>query len=793
MNIKQGIFRSFSLRLSLVVAFFTALMMVLIQLLQGWSAYRQVKSDATTESSMALRINTLEMNKSMILAEEISSDMKYLAKLHIHQPDSMATVSQVILNYSLAIKNCAIAFVPGYFKGKYEKYMPGAKRVDGKVENLCFYTEEHYDYPTKTWFLTALKTGEAVWTQPYHDMDSVGNILASYVFPIAIDNEKPFAVGIVDVVLNWFNHGDEKGAIPQLVVIGNGERSCDLSHKNVSGKNKHLKLDDNKCAKPITPGFPDNHYQELMVHIDELQEKEGHFTLKFNDKNYYTSFTHMPNTDWNIAVVSQYDDIFASLLSLRTLMLILLVLGVAGVVLPCIWIIKRNSRPLETYSLLAQQISEGDFDVALPKLKYHDEIWQVGQSLQYMSTSLKQYMGELKAATAKETAIKSQMHIAKDIQMRMLPKSFDRQTAGTTIDVNGWLEAMQEVGGDLYDFQLSKDRKKLFISIGDVSGKGVPASLYMAVTQSLARAFAFQQMGSSDIIRQLNEIVSRDNDMNMFVTMFIGWLDLETGLLTYCSAGHNPPVLVRNGSQVEQIEVKRQFPIGLMEGASYSTSTLQLNDGDVLLLYTDGVTEAENSKQEQYGEERLMQVLSQIGEREASAIIELVREDVNKFRDGATPNDDTTIVPLRYHSSHAQPLVKTLTIKNEMNELDRFISWIEEELEAMATPIEVITKMKIALEEAVVNVINYSQMPAGSDIVFSLETKDTKDGHQLVFTIKDTGVEFDPTQHNKAILDGDPTERPIGGLGIHMMHEIMDVIEYLRENHHNILTLKKNY
>ena len=101
--------------------------------------------------------------------------------------------------------------------------------------------------------------------------------------------------------------------------------------------------------------------------------------------------------------------------------------------------------------------------------------------------------------------------------------------------------------------------------------------------------------------------------------------------------------------------------------------------------------------------------------------------------------------------------------------------------------------MKIALEEAVVNVINYSQMPAGSDIVFSLETKDTKDGHQLVFTIKDTGVEFDPTQHNKAILDGDPTERPIGGLGIHMMHEIMDMIEYLRENHHNILTLKKNY
>ena len=162
MNIKQGIFRSFSLRLSLVVAFFTALMMVLIQLLQGWSAYRQVKSDATTESSMALRINTLEMNKSMILAEEISSDMKYLAKLHIHEPDSMATVSQVILNYSLAIKNCAIAFVPGYFKGKYEKYMPGAKRVDGKVENLCFYTKEHYDYPTKTWYLTALKTGESV-------------------------------------------------------------------------------------------------------------------------------------------------------------------------------------------------------------------------------------------------------------------------------------------------------------------------------------------------------------------------------------------------------------------------------------------------------------------------------------------------------------------------------------------------------------------------------------------------------------------------------------------------------
>lgn len=261
------------------------------------------------------------------------------------------------------------------------------------------------------------------------------------------------------------------------------------------------------------------------------------------------------------------------------------------------------------------------------------------QKLQETHEELLTAYDQLEETTTAKERIESDLRIARNIQMGMVPRVFpDRDD----LDLYASMTPAKEVGGDLYGYLLSDD--KLYFCLGDVSGKGVPASLFMAQATRLFRTLAAQQLMPDLIATQINEALSgEDNETNMFVTMFIGLLDLTSGHLDFCNAGHNPPVLLRNGKP-EFITMVPNVPIGLMQGLDFIGETIDDITDCPFFVYTDGLNEAENRQFEQFSDERLLDILEQTPFESCQQTIELLRDEVEKHRDGAEPNDDLTML-----------------------------------------------------------------------------------------------------------------------------------------------------
>lgn len=256
---------------------------------------------------------------------------------------------------------------------------------------------------------------------------------------------------------------------------------------------------------------------------------------------------------------------------------------------------------------------------------------------------------QLEETTTAKERIESDLRIARNIQMGMVPHTFPERE---DVDLYASMTPAKEVGGDLYGYLLIPAKEegqgdKLYFALGDVSGKGVPASLFMAQATRLFLTLAKQQMMPAEICDHLNDALSgEDNETGMFVTMFVGLVDLQTGHLDFCNAGHNPPVLVGDGT-TEFIEMEPNAPIGLWPGLEYVGEEIKDISNRPLFVYTDGLNEAENRQQEQFSDERLLEILQTTPFESSQQTIEMLREQVEAHRDGAEPNDDLTMLCVR--------------------------------------------------------------------------------------------------------------------------------------------------
>ena len=371
--------------------------------------------------------------------------------------------------------------------------------------------------------------------------------------------------------------------------------------------------------------------------------------------------------------------------------------------------------------------------------------------------------------------MEKELNIAHGIQMGMVPKVFPPFPERDDIEIYASMDAAKEVGGDLYDYFINDG--KLWFCIGDVSGKGVPASLVMAVSRSLFHTEAMHEDKPDVVMKAINDSMADMNETNMFVTMFIGRLDLDTGELLFCNAGHNSPVICSQGS-ASKIDLRPNLPLSLIKSFPYIGESTIIPDGSTLFLYTDGLTEAENTQEDLFGEDRMMEVLR--CSNSPTEIINKMAETVSVHTAEAQQNDDMTMLAIRYWDTKR----KHLEIKNEVSELDAVPEFIDE----LCPDSKVLSDVNLALEEALVNIVDYAYDKPGEGLI-QIDASLHKDVLEVVLT--DSGRPFDPTTVANPDLNLPPEERPIGGLGIFLVRKLMDTLEYERKDDKNILTMTK--
>ena len=610
------------------------------------------------------------------------------------------------------------------------------------------------------------------WSKPY--IGTRGQLISNYCIPM-ISNDRFVGVFAADMDLRELtelvnNIRPYKSAIVSII-DGDLEYVVHPEEKYVTSETL---LD--RVAKGEIP-LDENAIKEIRGH------ESGEIIYRKGMDRIHLYYAPIPDVGWTALMECSEKDTFAGINKVRkerallSLMSMLLLLGV------CVLLLRRLTRPVLQFSEAAESIAGGNFHTRLPEIKAKDELYVLRNSMDTMQKSMEKYMNELKDTSEAKGRIEGELQIARGIQMSMVPKIFPPFPDRREIDLCAMMTPAKEVGGDLYDFYIRDD--KLFFCIGDVSGKGVPASLVMAVTRSLFRTLTTHEDNPAKIMGTVNDLMSESNDSSMFVTFFLGVMNLVDGHLFYCNAGHNAPLLISQGNECRLLDVVPNIPLGIMTGYRFVMQEQDLSIGESLFLYTDGLTEAENPEQELFGEKRMMEVASGFGTTTAMQRLDVMEKAVNDHIAGAVRSDDLTMLTIIYQGISSR---HHLSLRNEIGEIGKLESLLKEVAEEVKLDPSVAMNLNLALEEAVTNIIRYAY-PPGKKGFIGLDA-DVNDG-EICFTLIDGGLPFDPTTQPDPDLSLDVSERPIGGLGIYMVRRIMDDVQYAREDMKNILTMIK--
>jgi sigma-B regulation protein RsbU (phosphoserine phosphatase) len=672
--------RSFGRRLMRRIGIAQLIVMGLASYFIYIMANHLVKDEESNLYESYLREANLAVSRVLSEVQVSTSNRVSEIQDHLGEPDRLADIMRRIVETNPRVRSCGLSFVDNYFPKKGRWFCPYAVRPDSGAVETRIIGSAQQDYLQAEWFLEALAADSAYWSKPFFDATDSVTPLTAYMIPIHDKKGKTVAILGADLKLDLikgheisgvdYNGNDVKLYINnnQTIDVGDDERlSLERGWRFIS-YNFIIDSDGTFIAHPdsgrilkdnyfelakTTNDTIDDHLGKLMVagksgsYRDERGRIE-HFDFFDQDvTDSYVFYSHIAHTSWSIGLVVPRFLIDALALGMGLAFLILIGLGLLAGSIVGRFVIKRMVRPLTKLADSANEVAKGNFSVPLPKMKHNDEIRLLRDSFEGMQHSLKEYIEELKDTTASKAAIENELKVAHDIQMSMLPKTFPPYPERDDVDIYGMLTPAKDVGGDLFDFYIRDE--KLFFCIGDVSGKGIPASLVMAMTRSLFRNISLHVSEPNVIMRGLNAAVADGNDTNMFVTLFLGVLDLHTGVLQYCNAGHDSPLLI--GGIVRTLDCDSNLPIGVLDDWAFTLQEIQLESPTTIFLYTDGLNEAEDSMHAQFGEGRILRVAeSQMaaGIVEPAVIVSQMQEAVHRFVDEAEQSDDMTMLAIKY-------------------------------------------------------------------------------------------------------------------------------------------------
>lgn len=610
-------------------------------LLAFWSYFRQARysvSEEAVERAQAKLENTImQIDNVLGSVETAVNNLSWLVSDKLDTPDYMYTLTAHVLHSNPHIVGCAIAFEPNYYPEKGVLFSPYSYRTEKGIQSEQLGTEE-YNYLYMDWYLIPKLLNKPYWSEPYFDRGGANVVMTTFSLPLYDAEGQMYAIFTADISLEWLSERvNQVKPYPNSFnyMIGRGGTF-------LVSNNKDAILNESFFGRPLAEN--DEHMMQIGHRM--VNGERGMAQFDRDGESYYLFFAPVGATGWSLCVACQSDDVFAGVDSLRNRVLVVFALGLLLLAGFCYFTIRKLTKPLERFADSANEIAKGNLNAALPSIQSKDEMKTLHDSFESMQRSLVSYIKDLKQTTASKERIESELRIARDIQMGMLPKIFPPFPERDDVDLFAKLIPSKEVGGDLYDFFIEDE--KIYFIIGDVSGKGVPASLVMAVTCRLFRTIAAHFHTPAEIVSALNDTLAENNDSNMFCTAFLGIIDLKTGIMNYCNAGHNSPVLMKVDGTVQFMDIQSNLALGLFSQFPYEGEEYHLQQGDSIFLYTDGVTEAEDKTKEMYSDERLLKLLTVIQTKKPKLVIESIHQDIERHATGVAQSDDITMMCITY-------------------------------------------------------------------------------------------------------------------------------------------------
>ena len=717
----KDIIASKSTRTAILLVVVAAITLEATSLLQGVFSRKTLRAEMSMRAEGRLNLLKSEIMNVINQAEAAVRNKVWIAQWSLDNPDSLGSVGRMLVRDNPVIVGSTVALVPGYDR-KHPLLSPYTFRSGDSLVTRSLATEA-YDYPSKEWFTKPLELKEGYWSEPYVDEGGGDMLMTTYSVPIFDEKGNSAAVLTGDISLDWLTD------LVSTIKVYPHSRSIMLSRNGLFMVSPREEVVMTKTVDEVVGQMKDS-LSFKSLNRAMLEGRSGEATVLITKEKHHVYYAPVERTGWSMCIIIPEGDIYSGMRKTDLLTRLLEILGLIMLII-----------------LLRASVRS-----------------------QLKNTELRQ----------RKERMEGELRVASRIQMSMVPdpgKSFPERD---DLDMAASIIPAKEVGGDLYDFFIRNER--LYFCIGDVSGKGIPASLVMAVTRTAFRTVSAREDSPALIVRSINDGMAEMNEDNLFVTFFCGVLSLDTGHLCYCNAGHNPPRALTD--RIFDIPTEPNLPLGIVSGYPFVEQELDLQYDDALFLYTDGLTEAENSRQELFGEARMEAALH--GRKSAVDHLKNMQKQVAMFVGDAPQSDDLTMLFLHYLG---KKMGYHLTLFNDVRQISLLAGFMNRIREENNLNPGLATKINLALEEAVTNVVMYAY-PKGTKEKINLEA--VRDGNTLRFTLTDRGRVFDPTAAPKANISASLKDRPIGGLGIHLVRTIMDSVTYRRAEGKNVLTMTIN-
>jgi sigma-B regulation protein RsbU (phosphoserine phosphatase) len=557
------------------------------------------------------------------------------------QRDAVKPLLLEVLKNTPEIFGCAAALEPDTFGLGDTGTALYAYRSGGSL--LTKSLEGDYAYRSRDWYTLPMERCAPVWTEPYFDTGGGDILMATYCVPLfsGVGRDRFEGVVTCDVSLEWL--AGELGAMP----LGDDGYGFLLSHEGTIIVHPTRAFVMRESIFSLAEARKDPALRALGMRMTRGETGFAEFLSLTTRTPSWLAFAPVTSTGWSLGVVFHKQAVMARVNALGWLQLLMGLSGFLFLLLVVLITTRAITRPLVQLDRAVGVMASGDLDAPLPETKGNDEVARLTVSFHKMQTDLKAHIAQLQATTAAKERVARELQIAHNIQMSLVPRTFPPFPRHHDFEIFAVLDPARQIGGDLYDFLLLDD-DHLCIVIGDVSGKGIPAALFMAATRSFLRAFFREERDPAVVFARLNDELASQGEANMFVTLFAAIVHLPSGAVRFTNGGHNPPYVLRAEGALDTLPSVGGIIVGAIPDMTYKTGTFHLGPGDTMVLFTDGVTEARNVAGDFFGEERTEQELVRLKGIGAKALVTAMREIVQTFAEGAEQSDDITLMAFKF-------------------------------------------------------------------------------------------------------------------------------------------------